>query len=79
MLWYTFLHSQMAVCVPRPDKVSVFFLLLTQLEPIHTTVSEYAGTAVAYTCFGQLLFSYTSSWDDYEKTRVYCLVQSTAR
>lgn len=52
---------------------------LTQLEPIHTTVSELAGTAVAYTCFGQLFFAYTSSWNDYEKTRAYCLVQAIAR
>ena len=50
-----------------------------QLEPIHTTISEFAGSAMAYKCFGQLLTTFVAGWEEYEKARVYCLVQSISR
>ena len=56
-----------------------WFIFSLQLEPIHTTISEFAGSAMAYKCFGRLLTTFVAGWEDYEKARAYCLVQSISR
>lgn len=55
------------------------FLLSSQLEPTHTAISEFCGTTMAYECFGRLLTVYVAGWEDYEKARAYCLIQSISR
>jgi len=55
------------------------FIFSLQLEPTHTAISEFAGSAMAYKCFGQLLTTFVAGWEEYEMARAYCLVQSISR